>query len=60
MFCNCLCCSSSCACDSASSAILIWNIGEFGAKNYFTDHQTANTIHTFRDSFPVLKIHARY
>ena len=21
-----------------------WNIGEFGAKNYFTDHQTANTI----------------
>ena len=40
--CNCLCSSSSC--DSAS---LIQNIGEFGAKNYFTDHQTANTIQLF-------------
>ena len=29
------------------SASLIRNIGEFGAKNYFTDHQTANTIHLF-------------
>ena len=29
---------------------------EFGAKNYFTRHRTANTIDGFRDSFPVLKI----
>ena len=49
--CNCLC--SSCYCFSAS---FIGNIGEFGAKNYFTDHRTANTIHGFRDSFLVLKI----
>ena len=37
--CNCLCSSSSCF-----SASLIWNIGGLGAKNYFTDHWTANTI----------------
>ena len=59
MFCSCLCCSS-CACDSASSARLIRSIGEFGTKNYFTDHQAANAKHTFRDSFSVLKIHCRY
>ena len=29
-------------------------------KNYFTGHQTDNTIHPFRDSVPVLKIHGRY
>ena len=46
--CNCLCSSSS----SCFSASLIWNTGEFGAKNYFTDHQTANTM--------VLKIHDCY
>ena len=46
---NCLCSSS---CDSAS---LIQNIREFGAKNYFIDHQTANTIHSFRDSVLFLK-----
>ena len=40
--CNCLCSSS---CDSAS---LIQNIGEFGAKKYFTDHRTANTIQSFQ------------
>ena len=33
------------------SASLIRNIEEFGAKNYFTDHRTANTIHDFRDPF---------
>ena len=48
-----LCCCSSCA-------SLIRNIGEFGAKNYFTDHRTPNTIHGFRDSFEVLKIHGCY
>ena len=53
--CNCLCSSSSC--DSAS---LVQNIGEFGAKSYFTDHRTANTINRFRYSFPVLKIHGCY
>ena len=39
--CNCLCSSSS------SSASLIRNIGEFGGKNFFTDHWTANKIHLF-------------
>ena len=42
-FCNCLC---SCS-PSFDSASLIRNIGEFGAKNYFTDHRTANTIQLF-------------
>ena len=37
-------CSSSCSCDSDS---LIRNIGELGAKHYFTDHGTANTIQLF-------------
>ena len=32
---------------SRFSASLIRNIGEFGAKNYFTDHRTANTNHLF-------------
>ena len=50
-------CSSPSSCDSAS---LIWNIGEFGAKNYFTDHRAANTLNGFRDSVPVLKIHGCY
>ena len=36
--------SACCPCDSAS---LIRNIGEFGAKNYFTDHRTANGIQLF-------------
>ena len=52
--CNCLCSSS---CFSASR---IRNIGEFGVKNNFTDHRTANTIYVFRDSFSVLKIHGCY
>ena len=45
--------SSSSSCFSAS---FIGNIGEFGAKNYFTGHRTVNTIHGFRNSFQVLKI----
>ena len=48
MLCNCLSSSFS------DSAILIRNIGEFGAKNVFTDPRTANTMHGFRDSFSVL------
>ena len=56
--CNCLCSSSSSS--SCFSASLIRNIGEFGAKNYFTDHRTANTMHGFIDSFLVLKIHDCY
>ena len=40
MLCNCLCFYSSCF-----SASIIRNIGEFRAKNYFTDHRTANTMH---------------
>ena len=51
MLCNCLC---SCSCFSASA---IWNIREFRAKSYFTDHQRTNTIHSFRDSFVDLKIY---
>ena len=54
--CNCLCSSSS----SRFSVSLIRNIEEFGAKNYFTDHQKADTIHDFSDSFPVLKIQGYY
>ena len=42
--CNCLCSSSP---SSRFSASLIWNIREFGATNYFTDHWTANTIQSF-------------
>ena len=36
------------------------NIDKFGAKNYFTDHRTANTMYPFRDLFPILKIHDCY
>ena len=32
---------------SSSSPWLLGNIGEFRAKSYFTDHQTANTIQLF-------------
>ena len=39
--CNCLCSSSL---SSRNFASVIRNIGKFGAKNYFTDHKTANTI----------------
>ena len=47
--CNCLCSSSS------FSASIIWNIWEFRAKNYFTNHQTANTIHRLEIHFRSLK-----
>ena len=57
-FCNCL--GSSSSSSSRDSASVIRNIGEFGAKNYFRDQGTANTIHGFRDSIPVLKIHGCY
>ena len=40
--CNCLF-SSSPSSPSRSSFCIIRNIGKFGAKSYFTDHQTANT-----------------
>ena len=40
--CNCLCSSSPSSCDFNSAT---QNIGKFGAKNYFTDHQTTNTRH---------------
>ena len=54
----CIClCSSSSSSPSRDFASVIRNIGKFGAKNYFTDHRTANTIYRFRDSVPVLKIH---
>ena len=53
--CNCFCSSS-----SRFSASHIRNIGEFGAKKYFTDDWTANTIYGFRYSFPTLKIHSWY
>ena len=35
------CSPSSPSCDFAS---VFWNIEKFGAKNYFTDYQTAHTI----------------
>ena len=37
---------SSCSLSSPSRdfASVFWNIKKFGEKNYFTDHQTANTI----------------
>ena len=57
--CNCLC-SSSASSPSRFSASAIRNIGEFGAKGYFTDHQRVNTIHYFTDSVPVLKIYNCY
>ena len=43
---NCLCSSSSSP-SSRFSASFIRNIGEFGAKNYFAGHRTANTIQLF-------------
>ena len=49
-----------CLCSSPSFRDVIWNIGKFGAENYFTDHRTANTIYGFRDSVSVLKIHEYY
>ena len=31
----------------SSSLLIFWNIGEFGAKKYFTNHRKANTIQLF-------------
>ena len=45
--CNCLCSSPSSSSRSRFSVTLVLNIGEFGAKNYFTDHWTVNTIQLF-------------
>ena len=42
---------------SSSSHRLLRNISEFNTKMCFTNHHTPNTIHGFRDSVPVLKIH---
>ena len=56
--CNCLCSSSPSSSHDFASVIL--NIRKFEAKNYFTDHQTGNTIYSFRESFPVFKIHDCY
>ena len=53
-------CKFLCYSSSRFPASIIQNIVEFGAKNYFTDHRAANTIHGFRDSVPVLKIHGCY
>ena len=52
-------CSSSFL-SSHFSASVIRKIGGFGAKNFFTDDQTADIIHDFGDSVPVLKIHGCY
>ena len=51
--CNCLCSSSSPSSSSHFPTSLIQNIEEFGAKNCFTDHRTANTVHGLRDSVPI-------
>ena len=59
--CSCLCSSSpSSSSSSRDSASVIRNIEKFGAKNYFTDHRTTNTMYPLRDSFPILKIHDCY
>ena len=58
--CNCLCSSPSSSHDFAS---VIRNIGKFGAKNYFTDHQEPDAIYYFWYlplPVPVLKIYDRY
>ena len=46
VYCVCLKNITLCDCQSrcCSSAVLFQNIGEFGAKKYFTDHRTAKTI----------------
>ena len=63
-FCVCVKCITLCnyLCSSSCyfSASLIRNIGEFGAKSYFTDHRRGNALHGFLDSFPVYKIYDCY
>ena len=46
--CNCQCSSSPSSFPSRAFTSVIRNIRKFGAKNYFTDHQTANTTYRFR------------
>ena len=58
--CNCLCSSSPSSSSSRDSASVIQNIEKFGAKNYFTDHRTINTMYPLRDSFSIFKIHDCY
>ena len=45
---------------SRDFASVIQNIGKFGEKSCFTDHQTANTIYHFRDSVRSLKETSRH
>ena len=61
--CNCLYSSSSSRPSPRSSrefASVIRNIGKFGAKNYFTDHQTANTILVLEIQFQSFQVHDCY
>ena len=51
-FSNCLCPSSPSSCLSASG---IWNIGEYGANKYFTEHQIANNFNTIQLFVPIKK-----
>ena len=51
-FFNCLCPSSPSSCLSASG---IWNIGEYGANKYFTEHQIANNFNTIQLFVPIKK-----
>lgn len=44
---------------SSFSPRLLRNIGAFWAKKYFTDDHNPNTIHGFRNSFPVHKMQRR-
>ena len=58
--CNYLCSSCSPSSSSHDFRSVIRNIGKFGAKNYFKDHQKGNTNYHFRDSVHVLKIYGRW
>ena len=53
LLCNWLCSSSHSS--SRDFASVTRNIGKFGAKNYFTDHQTANTILVLEIQFQSFK-----
>lgn len=49
-----------CICRFSPSSVsprLLWNIGGFGAKRYFTDYGIAKPMDSFRDSFSVRKMH---
>lgn len=49
-----------CLCSFCDSASLVQNIEEFGAKKYFRDHLTGNTIHEFKDLVLILKTEGCY